>query len=297
MLSILIPIYNYHVFPLVSELHKQCVACSLDFEILCQDDASHSNLNVLNEKVNALSNCSFVTLPKNIGHRENRNTLAEQAKYDYLLFIDGDSNSISPNYIQKNVESILDFDVVYGGRLHPEICPSANQKLRWKYGKYKEDKTVLNRKKSPYQSLLFNNTLIRKKWFDRVKFDKNLKKYGHDDTQISYQLKTLGAAINHIDNPVEHGDIDTNIEYLKKSKEALENLVTLYEEKKIDPQFIPLLALFDFLKKLKLTFIISKTYGVFEKLIFKNLKGKHPNLLVFNAFRIGFLCTLDCKSN
>jgi hypothetical protein len=58
--------------------------CGIDFEILCQDDASNSSLNALNEHVNELSNCSFVSLKENLAHRANRNSLAEQA-FDYLL--------------------------------------------------------------------------------------------------------------------------------------------------------------------------------------------------------------------
>ena len=177
MLSILVPIYNYNVYPLVLELHKQCNNCGIPFEILCQDDASKSSLNAFNEPVNALSNCSFVSLKENLAHRENRNSLAEQAKFDYLLFIDGDSIIIHDHYIKKYIDNLQDFDIAYGGRLHPEKCPSDNQKLRWKYGRFIEDKSAVHRKKKPYQSLLFNNTVIKKDCFNKVKFDTNRKKY------------------------------------------------------------------------------------------------------------------------
>ncbi len=292
MLSILIPIYNYNVFPLVSELHKQCLECKINFEILCQDDASLSTLNVFNEKVNSLSYCNFISLTKNIAHRENRNTLAEKAKYDYLLFIDGDSNVLFPDYIKKYLVSKLGFDVVYGGRLHPETCPSLKQKLRWKYGRYVEDKTAINRKKAPYQSLLFNNTLIKKECFNKIKFDKNIKKYGHDDTQLSYQLSILCAKINHIDNQIEHGDIDTNNDYYSKTKESVQNLIALVNDKKIDCQFNRLYLLNRSLKKFNIDSLISKLYLTFEKSIAKNLKGNNPSLFVFNLFKIGYLCSL-----
>lgn len=295
MLSILVPIYNYNVYPLVLELHKQCTNCNINFEILCQDDASASNLNIFNENINALSNCTFISLNQNIAHRANRNSLAEQAKYDYLLFIDGDSIIIRDDYIKKYISNLNDFDVVYGGRLHPDKCPSENQKLRWKYGRFIEDKTTQNRKKKPYHSLLFNNTIIKKKCFNKVKFDRNIKKYGHDDTQLSYQLSVLQAKVNHVENPVVHGDIDTNLAYLNKTKEALENLVLLYQEKKIDLQFVRLLHLYHFFKKTKSTFILSKTHGIFEKSLLKNLTGNKPNLWVFTLFRVGYLCSLNQK--
>ncbi|TRX10632.1 glycosyltransferase family 2 protein [Flavobacterium gawalongense] len=293
MISILVPIYNCNVYPLVLELHKQCSDCGINFEILCQDDASQSNLNIFNKNVNALSDCSFVSLKENIAHRENRNSLAEQAKYQYLLFIDGDSIIIDNNYIKKYIDNLPDFDVIYGGRLHPEKCPSENQKLRWKYGRFIEDKTSENRRKKPYKSLLFNNTVIKKDCFNKVKFDKNIKKYGHDDTQLSYQLNLLQVKINHIENPVEHGDIDTNLDYLNKTKESLENLISLYQEEKIDVEFVRLIQLYYFLKKTKSVFIISKLYAVFEKSLLKNLTGNNPNLLAFNMFRVGYLCTIN----
>jgi glycosyltransferase involved in cell wall biosynthesis len=295
MLSILVPIYNYNVYPLVLELHKQCTDCGITFEILCQDDASLSSLNVFNENINTLSNCSFVSLKKNLAHRENRNSLAEKAKFDYLLFIDGDSIIIHNNYIKKYIENFADFDVLYGGRLHPEKCPSDNQKLRWKYGRFIEDKTTANRNKNPYQSLLFNNTVIKKECFDKVKFDKNIKKYGHDDTQLSYQLSLLKSKVNHIENPVEHGAIDTNLDYLNKTKESLENLITLYKEKKIAIDFIKLIQLYHFLKRTNSTFIVSKLHAIIAKSLFKNLTGDNPNLLAFNLFRVGYLCTLNSK--
>ncbi len=292
MLSILVPIYNYNVFPLVTELHKQCLELNIDFEILCQDDASNSKLNQENEKINTLSHCSFVALNQNIAHRANRNSLVEKSKYEYLLFIDGDSNIIYSDYIKKYFDNINGFDIVYGGRFHPQKCPSDNQKLRWKYGKFMEDKFAIKRQKSPYQSLLFNNTLIKKETFNKVKFDKMMTKYGHDDTQLSYQLSLLDCKIKHIDNQIEHGYIDTNNDYYSKTKESVQNLIALVNDKKIDGQFNRLYRLNRSLKKFQLDSFISKLYLTFEKSIAKNLTGNNPSLFVFNLFKIGYLCSL-----
>lgn len=292
MLSILIPIYNYNVYPLVRELHQQCTECGINFEILAQDDASHSPLNQENEKVNALSHCSFVSLEKNVAHRENRNLLAEQAKFDYLLFIDGDSIVIDANYIRKYLENIEGFDVVYGGRQHPEKCPSKKQSLRWKYGKFIEDKLAINRRKTPYKSLLFNNTVITKKCFNQVKFDKDITLYGHDDTQFAYQLSLLQAKVNHIDNPIEHGDIDTNIAYLSKTESSLKSLLLLYQTGKISSEFVSILKLYVLLKKTKLIVLARAFHKFFQKSIAKSLLSENPSLFLFNIYRIGYLCTL-----
>ena len=296
MLSILVPIYNYNVFPLVAALHKQCTDYRIDFEILCQDDASNSSLNACNEQVNEMSNCSFVSLKENLAHRANRNSLAAQAKFDYLLFMDGDSIIIHDKFIKKYIDTLEDFDVVYGGRLHPKKCPSNHQKLRWKYGKFIEDKSAANRKKKPYQSLLFNNTVIKKVLFNKIKFDTNSKKYGHDDTQLAFEISLLKCKVNHIENPVEHGDIDTNLVYLNKTKASLENLISLYEEEKIDIEFVRLIQLYHFLNRTRLTDIVSKVHSIFECFFIKNMTGNYPNLIIFNWFRVGYLCSLQQKN-
>ena len=141
--------------------------------------------------------------------------------------------------------------------------------------------------------MLFNNTVIKKTSFDKVKFDSHLTKYGHDDTQLSYQLSQFNLKLKHIDNPVEHGDIDSNKEYISKSKSSLENLVVLYDDGKINTDFSRLISLLLLLNKLKLTYLISVFFRISEGFLYKNLEGNNPNLLVYNFFRIGYLCKIN----
>ena len=61
-----------------------------------------------------------------------------------------------------------------------------------------------------FESLLFNNTLILKSEFNKVKFDKTITLYGHDDTQFSFELSKIKSKVNHIENPILHNDIDEN---------------------------------------------------------------------------------------
>ena len=55
MLSILIPTYNYNVYPLVTELKKQIDELAIEYEILVQDDSSKSSENIKqNSKIKKL---------------------------------------------------------------------------------------------------------------------------------------------------------------------------------------------------------------------------------------------------
>lgn len=292
MLSILIPTYNYNVYPLVEELHKQCIELGIVFEILCQDDASKSALNINNEKINSLSNCNFISLEKNVAHRQNRNLLAKRAKYEYLLFLDGDSIVINSHYIKNYINNLKEYDVIYGGRLHPENYPSNQQILRWKYGKFIEDKLAKDRLKKPYKCLLFNNTIIKKECFNKVKFDTEITLYGHDDTQLSYQLSLIPSKIHHIDNQIKHGDIDSNEVYINKTKNSIKSLLVLYASKKIDYRYVSLLKLYVFLKTTKLHLIALLFYKIFKNTMTKNLVSNNPSLIVFNLFRISYMCSL-----
>ncbi|MFY8112284.1 MAG: glycosyltransferase [Flavobacterium sp.] len=76
MLSVLIPVYNYAVFPLVLEVHKQCIAAGIQFEILCQDDCSTSHIEE-NLAIEQLPYCTFSQNKVNLGRGNNRNLLIQ----------------------------------------------------------------------------------------------------------------------------------------------------------------------------------------------------------------------------
>lgn len=295
MLSILITIYNYNLYPLVQELHKQCETCNIEYEILTQDDASNSIHNLENEKINNLTNCRFFVLPENVGYRENKNILVQKSKHDLLLILDGDCRITNSNFIKDYLNSLSNFDAVYGGRIHPEKAPSPQQLLRWKYGKFMEDQTVENRLKNPYRSFLFNNTLIRKATFNTIKFDSSFKKYGHDDTLFSFELKKISAKLHHINNPVIHDDIDTNIVFYNKMKGSLENLHYLYTNKMIAKDHSKMISFVAKLKRFYLTQPISMVYSILKKPTAQNLTGNNPSLFVFNTYRLGYFCKLVSK--
>lgn len=292
MLSILIPTYNYNIYPLILDLQKQCKENNIAFEIIGIDDGSHSEINSENDKINELENCSFTVLATNVGLSQNRNILASKAKYPNLLFIDGDSIVINPNFIQNYIVNIDNNDIVYGGRVHPEAAPSPKQKLRWKYGRYIEDKTASQRNCDIYKTVMFNNTLIKKDCFNQIKFDSTLKKYGHEDTLFAYEISLSGFKVNHIDNAIEHGDIDESPIYISKVKNSLNNLILLYEDDKIDPDFVKILQLYRSLKSYRLIFLASTFFTFFDRLLYKQLISKNPSLFLFNLYRIGYLCSL-----
>ena len=60
MLSVLIPVYNYHVTKLVSEIHKQLCKEKIAFEIIAFDDGSEIKYMKQNETISQLSNTKLL---------------------------------------------------------------------------------------------------------------------------------------------------------------------------------------------------------------------------------------------
>lgn len=295
MLSILIPVYNYNVLPLVQELEAQALKANIIFEIICIDDGSFSILNEENQKINTFTNCLFIEKKKNKGLSYNRNELAEKSQYPNLLFIDGDSKVIDKYFISRYLTTITqDTDIIYGGRIHPENV-EAIRKLRWKYGKYREDLNSKQRNKNVYKSVLFNNTLIKKSVFDKIGFEKTITKYGHEDTVFAYCLSKIYTSVIHIDNPVLHGDVDLNEVFFEKTHKSLENLDLIYRKGLIEPKFVTLLRVFVKMKKIKLNYFFAFINKIFYPIFTINLTSKNPSLYVFDLFRLSYFCYINLK--
>src|SRR5688572_12330280 len=90
-LSILIPIYNQDVLQLVSELLTQCRQITTRFEIILYDDASKDKYRKRHRYLNEEPEVRYVELRENIGRAAIRNRLAQDANFNYLLFLDNDS--------------------------------------------------------------------------------------------------------------------------------------------------------------------------------------------------------------
>ncbi|MBJ2125526.1 glycosyltransferase [Flavobacterium sp. IB48] len=293
MLSILIPIYNCNVLPLVSELVKQCTSCGIIFEILCFDDAS-SLFTIENQKIDQFQNCSFVVLEKNIGRSAIRNLLAKKAFYENLLFLDADTMPIGKDFISNYISYIDNEEkIVYGGILYESSKPLKSELLRWFYGKEREALPVSERIKNPYLSFLTLNFLIKKSIFSKVRFNEEIPNLRHEDTLFSFDLKQNQIKVIHIDNPVFHLGLEDSKTFLRKSEEAILGLKNLVDSNLISPDYVKLSHYFQIIKKYHLTALIAVGFKIFRPLLEKQLLSKKPSLFIFDIYRLGYYSTLN----
>lgn len=290
MLSLLIPTYNYNVFPLVLELQNQCNESRIDYEIIVLDDGSKTIFKE-NEQINALENCQYLINEVNRGRASNINTLAELSKFDYILILEADAFPSKKNYIQLYVDAIKHKpQAVFGGVIYSENKPQQNALLRWFYGKSRESKTLKQRIQNPNDIVFSWNLLLKKNIFLKNPFDSSIKTYGFEDLVFLKKLKQNKVVIEQIKNTLVHQNEEESSFFIEKSKAAVLNLIQLYQKNILEPVDSSLLNTFETVKKLNLTNVVTKIFKYFENSLLKNLLSEKPSLFIFDLYRLGYFC-------
>jgi len=265
-------------------------------EIIIGDDGSSEEYKKKYQSL-AGDKIKLVTSEKNIGRASIRNRLILEAIGDFLLFIDADTmiSGTAENYLHKWLEYLDYARVISGGILYQNSPPGDPDKiLRWKYGRKMEQKKASDRNKHPYSSFSTFNVMIDKSIFSKFRFYEELKQYGHEDTLFSYQLKKAGIAIYHIDNGLVHEGLETNKEYLSKTKDSIKNLSKLYDnvtDKKTFTFTVGLLRIFWALKTLRLTRLVAGIFIRFRERMEIRLDSSKVSLPLFSLYKISMFCT------
>jgi glycosyltransferase involved in cell wall biosynthesis len=299
MLSILIPVYNFNIVSLVTDLHRQATNAKIPFEIIILDDCSSALLRDQNKDVANLPGIHFNELEKNIGRSRIRNRLADMAQFPTLLFMDCDSAVPSEEYIEKYLPYCGKEIVVCGGNIYtPEPPEEPEYMLRWLYGVNREQRPETIRNSNPYRSFMTNNFLISKSVFVQIQFDESIIQYGHEDTLFGLELKKSGIPVLHINNPLYHIGLEIASEFLRKTSEAIENLLTLLHDGKIhtgDIKHIRLLRAYSWIRKYRLVRIYLFFYDFISNAVMRNLLGSNPGMFAFELYKLSIISRLIRK--
>ena len=296
MLSILIPIYNFEIYALVKELSMQCLNTKIDFEILCFDDGSDKPFKKSNQVIQQFPKVIYKELPQNLGRSKIRNTLAQAAKFQYLLFMDCDSKVVLNNYIANYLAVLNPNTLVYGGRVYAKDKPNDRRFiLHYSYGKHREEILTEERESLSYQKFMTNNFLIPKSVFFKIKFEESISGYGHEDTLFGLALQKQEVPIKHIKNPLEHLGLEDKAVFLEKQQVAIQNLFQLY----INGYNIQtsLLNTYLLIKKWKMNRLILWGLTIFKSFIKRNLNSRHPKLFFLDLYKLQYLLSIDRQSD
>ncbi len=295
MISILIPVRDFDIVALVESMKWGLESLSAYGEILIGDDGSTEEfrdkyLALRGEKV------KVIVSEKNIGRAAIRNRLISEAKGDQMLIIDADAMipGTPEAYLQAWLPYIGRASVISGGILYRVAPPGDPDKiLRWYYGRKKEQKKAADRNKDPYGTFTTFNVLIDKSVFSKLRFNEELIQYGHEDTLFGYQLRMAGIKILHIDNGLRHEGLETNMDFLNKTRLSIENLSNLYDivtDKKTFSASVKMLRHYRLLRMFRSNVILAYFYIRYREKMERRLDSSTVSLRLFNLYRISMFC-------
>ncbi len=295
-ISILIPVFDYDIVALVHSMKDGLERVPEFCEILIGDDGSSSEYHNKYLQLEG-GGVRVVTSEKNIGRAAIRNRLALEAKGDHILFIDADVmiQGTAEAYMLKWLPFINTARVICGGSVYSETPPGDPDKiLRWKFGRNREQRKAVDRNKHPHSGFSTFNVLIEKSVFSKLRFNEELKQYGHEDTLLGYQLKKAEIDVLHIDNPLVHEGVESNREFINKTKLGIENLSHLYDivtDKRAFSSAVTMLRLYNRLNDFRITRILAGVYINFRDRMEIRLDSADPSLYLFDFYKICLFCT------
>lgn len=295
-LSILIPVYNDVCTSLVHRLNEIAQATEgLIYEIIVADDGStDKGKTTLNEPIAGLPNCRFIKRARNVGRSAIRNFLAQEARYEWLLFLDCDVVIPDLRFISNYFDSVSTYKVIYGGLGIGGNADMLRCNLRYVYEKANECKqTAKCRNKRPYQSFRTTNFFVEKATMLQHPFDEGIKTYGYEDVMFGKELQESNVRLLHIDNNVEYTEYEDNATYMRKTEEAMR---TLYSLRNSLAPYSSLISLQEKILSWHLAGVANIFFHIFRKLWRKNLLSRHPILIIYNLYRLCYYNSLCVQS-
>lgn len=287
MLSILIPTHNRTCYRLVSDLGQQLEACGESYEIIVAEDGSRDQVSIIaNHKIIDLPHCQHIIRKENVGRAAIRNFLADQAKGEWLLFIDSDARVCSHDFIARYLQHTDNVRTICrGGIKHPDACPPPQQTLRWRYEKDYEQKHGYN---SPlFRSFSF---LIARDTFMQIRFDENYREYGWEDVLFGQMIRQNGLNDLCFENPLLNDDMETNSLFLQKTETALRTLQLHREELRTS---VRLIQIAERIEELHLSWAVKLLFRMGRYYLRRNLLSANPNLRQFSFYKLGFYLCLS----
>lgn len=291
MLSVLIPTYCYDCTRLVENLLHQAERLGVDYEIVVADDASPlQEYRAKVRKINVLPHCRLIELEENVGRARIRNRLADEAQFEWLLFMDADaevmSNSFIADYLAHTKTSA---EVICGGLCHADRLPSPEVSLRYAYERRADRRrAACFRAQHPYEQFTPFNFMIRREVFQSIRFDERITEYGHEDTFFGIELGKRGTNVLHIDNPLRHVGLESNEQFLEKTRAALRNLAAMEEAMQGHSS---LLSAYRLLHMVGMNRCVGRWFTRREQSLVECLTKGNPSVPLFFIYKLGYYCS------
>lgn len=224
LLSVLIPVYQQQPHALLEALKAQITETGVAAEVLVLDDSAEAAAFSWHADYTGRHDLRILSFSENLGRSAARNRLMDEAKGDYLHFLDGDMQL--PEAFLATLLPLLHEDVLLCGGI--ASVADGNSSLRARYSRKVEEKSAITRNQHPYRSFTAANFCMPAMWKTQHRFPEPHAGYGHEDTHFGLQLLEAKRKVVHIDCAALHTGFDADEVFVAKSREAVKNLVRLY---------------------------------------------------------------------
>ena len=294
-LSIIIPTRSFAPIDLVRELQREC-SCAPecdDYEIIVTDDGTtSSDLPLECELIHTISHACFLPHEQHQGKAALLNDAIGKARYDLLLFVDNDARLHSPGFISRYLQAAEQYPltVICGGVFTSVRSLTPHNTLRYRYERAANRQRQSQRQnRTPYSRFTTFNVLMPRDVVRRIPFNESIRRYGYEDVVMGLDLCRQAVPVVHIDNALVHTGIDSNSSFLQKTETALQVLSQLpvaYQDG------VTLVKTLQRLESLHLVGLIRLWHRLFHGLERANLLSRHPSLLLFRLYKLGYYLEL-----
>lgn len=288
-LSICIPVYQQDVSELVKEVDRQGSTLGIAYEICLLDDESDTKYKIENRKLaESFSTVRYQELPQNIGRSKIRNKLAEMATGQWLIFLDNDVKIEKSDFLKaywKQATSSLNY-LFCGGYEYPKELNTTDTSLRFLYGKEVEE---IHQKEQQWISpFLAGNFMVLGSVFEQLQFEEQLTQYGYEDLLFALDFEEkYDQEVQIIYNPVQISEVADNATYLLNTKQAVDNLATLYSTGRLVlKDDIRLIITYLQLKEKGLVNVFYQIGKTAMPMLLFNLSTGTPNLKLFQFYKL-----------
>ena len=227
-LSVLVPSYRDDATPLLERLLEE-TGDSLNVEIMIYDDGTGDaviNAGLVAMCKSAATPISLFFASVNKGRSKARNHLVDNARADWVLFLDADMRPETDDFLHTYLTEISKdkTDIIFGGFTVAVEKQSGDTELHRAFSQTSDCLDAAARTAKGPQYVASSNLCVRKQVLKDEPFDTGFSGWGWEDSEWAARV-TKKFKLKHLDNPALHLGLESTETLLSRFKTSGPNYI------------------------------------------------------------------------